>query len=60
MENKPTIQEVVRKAKTTGIIVSNIDLPEIMNYLNKYESTTKFEFIYNSKPGYTTITPFLI
>lgn len=54
---KPTIKEVVKKAKETGIIVSNFDLPAIINYINEYEIMTSFDFLYNYKEfGKTVIT----
>lgn len=53
---KLTVQEVVKRIKGVGAVISNVDLPMIINYLNEYEPTLKIEIVYNDVIGKSIIT----
>ena len=51
-----TVNEAVRLAKTTGVIIDNVDLIKVLNYINEYEVLTSYTLKYNEpKVGKTTI-----
>jgi len=42
-----TVNEAVRLAKTTGAIISNVDLIKVLNYINEYENYSSYTLKYN-------------
>lgn len=50
-----TVSETLRKAKSTGVVIDNIDFNTVMAYITLYEGESKFVIKYNYKEGKTMI-----